>query len=50
MKCPTCGVWTRVLSTRTSPDNSKRRRYECANLHRFSTTEVVEKPKQKEPT
>jgi transcriptional regulator NrdR family protein len=37
MKCPTCGAWSSVISTR---DGSRRRR-ECANEHRFTTDEVV---------
>jgi transcriptional regulator NrdR family protein len=36
MKCPTCGSWSTVVSTR----DTKRRR-ECANEHRFTTKEVV---------
>jgi len=36
MKCPTCGAWSTVMSTR----DTKRRR-ECANEHRFTTEEVV---------
>jgi transcriptional regulator NrdR family protein len=39
MKCPTCKTWTSVLETREKPDGTVRRRYECANLHRFTTTE-----------
>jgi transcriptional regulator NrdR family protein len=39
MKCPRCGAWAEVLETRTRPDDTKRRRYECANLHRFTTLE-----------
>jgi transcriptional regulator NrdR family protein len=37
MKCPTCGAWSRVLSTR----NGTLRRRECANTHRFTTLESV---------
>lgn len=40
MKCPTCGTWTEVLESRLSPEG-RRRRYECANQHRFTTQEVV---------
>lgn len=36
MKCPKCGAWSRVLDTRGA-----QRRRECANLHRFSTVEVL---------
>ena len=38
MKCPKCNAWTLVKDTRGT-----RRRRECANGHRFSTTEVVVK-------
>ena len=40
MNCPKCGKYTEVLETR---DNTKgvRRRYECANLHRFTTQETL---------
>lgn len=41
MTCPKCQVWTRVLSTRKRKDGNTYRRYECANLHRFSTREEV---------
>lgn len=41
MKCPICGTWTEVLETRNNKNNTTRRRYECANLHRFTTTETV---------
>jgi transcriptional regulator NrdR family protein len=42
MRCPHCGVWTRVLETRTREDGTRRRSYECANLHKFNTVERVE--------
>lgn len=38
--CPACNAWTEVLETRTK-DNIVRRRYRCANEHRFSTKEVI---------
>lgn len=41
MKCPTCKAWAHVKETRQKPNNSTYRRYECANLHRFSTAERV---------
>lgn len=44
MKCPTCGAWTQVLETRKRGVNVTRRRYECANLHRFTTLESVIDP------
>lgn len=40
MKCPYCKVWAEVLETRTKADGSRRRRYQCANLHRFTTIEM----------
>lgn len=43
MKCPVCGTWTLVKQTRQRPDNTTHRRYECANLHRFTTLETVVK-------
>jgi transcriptional regulator NrdR family protein len=44
LKCPTCGTWTQVLETRKRANNATRRRYECANLHRFTTVESVLAP------
>jgi len=41
MKCPTCGAWTLVKQTTTSPTFGYTRRRECANEHRFTTQEVV---------
>lgn len=41
MKCPECGTWTEILETRSHGENGKRRRYECANEHRFTTLEQV---------
>ena len=40
MKCPECEAWTNVLETRTLLANIKRRRYQCANLHKFNTYEI----------
>lgn len=37
--CPQCSAWTRVLETRIRKDRATRRRYECGNLHRFTTIE-----------
>lgn len=45
MKCPECGTWTIVKETRTSTGNTRRRRLECANEHRFTTLETVIVPK-----
>jgi transcriptional regulator NrdR family protein len=41
MKCPECGAWTVVKETRADQNNTRRRRIECANLHRFTTLETV---------
>ena len=42
MKCPICGSWTTVKETRTrKTDGVVTRRYECGNMHRFSTEERV---------
>lgn len=46
MKCPQCDAWTEVRETRQRGDGTRRRRYECANLHRFTTIERVEQPKR----
>ena len=43
MKCLVCGTWTLVKETRQRADNAKYRRYECANMHRFTTLETVTK-------
>ena len=40
MTCPECNKYTAVLETRANPDGM-RRRYECANLHRFTTQEAL---------
>jgi transcriptional regulator NrdR family protein len=40
MTCPECNKYTAVLETRANPDGV-RRRYECANLHRFTTQESL---------
>lgn len=42
MKCPICKAWTVVKETRLRSDGSRYRRYECANLHRFTTRERLE--------
>jgi transcriptional regulator NrdR family protein len=41
MRCPECGTWTIVKETRTSTGNTRRRRLECANEHRFTTLETI---------
>lgn len=39
MKCPECKAWATVKEARPRSDGTTRRRYECANLHKFSTLE-----------
>lgn len=46
MKCYQCKAWAEVLETRTRSDGVTRRRYECANTHRFTTLEVVVEDKK----
>lgn len=42
MTCPQCGAWTAVKETRTrKTDGVVVRRYECANMHRFTTEEKI---------
>jgi transcriptional regulator NrdR family protein len=41
VKCPECGTWTEVLESVLRRDGSRRRRYQCANMHRFNTEEKV---------
>ena len=41
MRCPECGTWTIVKETRISTGNTRRRRLECANEHRFTTLETI---------
>ncbi len=40
MICPTCNTYTEVLETRVIP-KGVRRRYMCANMHRFTTQEAL---------
>ena len=40
MKCPTCSKYAEVLDTRQRKDGSTYRRYQCANMHRFTTREA----------
>jgi transcriptional regulator NrdR family protein len=49
MKCPVCGTWTLIKETRKTPDNGKKRRYECANEHRFNTLEKILPQKEVRP-
>jgi len=47
MKCPVCGSWTFVKLTKINDDNTRKRRYECGNEHRFWTVEAIVCEKQK---
>ena len=47
MKCPICGAWTFVKQTIVKDDNTRKRRYECGNEHRFWTLETILCEKQK---
>ncbi len=40
MKCPVCGAWSLVKTTRESPTFGHTRRRECGNEHRFTTKEI----------
>jgi transcriptional regulator NrdR family protein len=42
MRCPICQTWTEVTETRIRQDGTRRRRYVCANMHKFATVERVE--------
>lgn len=37
LDCPVCRKWANVLDTRTVEEGVVRRKYECANGHRFVT-------------
>jgi transposase-like protein len=41
MKCPVCGTYTEVIDSRMRSDGTRRRRYLCANMHRFTTLELI---------
>ena len=41
MICPKCGKNSKVLESRPNKDGSTKRRYECQNLHRFTTINGV---------
>jgi len=55
VKCPLCNAWTELLETRKRASGLTYRRYECANLHRFTTEDGVvmrvhaEKPRRGRP-
>lgn len=42
MRCPHCNAWSELLETRKRKTTGLVcRRYECANLHRFTTADGV---------
>ena len=43
VKCPVCEAWVSTLETRARDKNETYRRYQCANEHRFTTKEKVER-------
>jgi len=49
-RCPECNVWTEVMDTRLRSDGSRRRRYQCANLHKFWTEERIVPGRSSTPT
>ena len=48
MICPVCKAWVMVKETRARANNTKYRRYECANEHRFTTVESIERVIEKD--
>jgi hypothetical protein len=46
MNCPVCGKPAEVIDSRPKPDG-RYRRYQCFNMHRFTTTEQVIKEGKK---
>lgn len=48
MKCPVCKAYADVIDSRMRADNTRRRRYMCGNMHRFTTLEIVIPSKPKE--
>jgi transcriptional regulator NrdR family protein len=42
MICPICKAWTQVIDSRPNKGGAGRyRRYQCANLHRFTTEKKI---------
>ena len=41
MKCQQCKAWTEVADVRIRKDGARRRTYLCANMHKFTTLEVI---------
>ena len=53
MKCPVCEAKTRTIESRVNDNNTRRRRYECQNRHRFTTIEGISEESicaEQEPT
>ena len=43
VKCPVCEQWVSTLETRNRKNGDVYRRYRCANEHRFTSKEQVQK-------
>lgn len=43
VKCPICDQWVSTLETRNRKNGDVYRRYRCANEHRFTTKEKIQK-------
>lgn len=43
VKCPVCEQWVSTLETRNRKNGDVYRRYRCANEHRFTTKEKIQK-------
>ena len=43
VKCPVCEQWVSTLETRNRKNGDVYRRYRCANEHRFTTKERIQK-------
>jgi hypothetical protein len=43
VKCPVCDQWVSTLETRNRKNGDVYRRYRCANEHRFTTKERIQK-------
>ena len=43
MICPECGLFGGTIDSRRPDNRTIKRRYECANKHRFTTYERIEK-------
>lgn len=49
MNCPNCNMRANVIETRTRPDGSVRRRYQCSAPHARRFTTIERRIEQREP-